>query len=198
MPLNPMNPMEEFMIPPEEMVHLPPPPDRNMQFFWPMSETFSMDTAGFITIYPSYLDSTKSIAKGRRIGSEQAVETPTVEDISLALQQLGIRHVIQPHKGYSRDTSLLWENSGRLKVQPSDEYPTKRRLLVEVASRIVELPSRQKRLERARIAAEEEAKAIEVARAEKAKQQKSTKKQLPSSSAGTGGGSSKKKGKKKR
>ena len=161
-----------------------------------------MDTAGFITIYPSYLDSTKSIAKGRRIGIELAVETPTVEDISLALQQLGIRHVIQPHKGYSRDTSLLWENSGRLKVQPSDDYPTKRRLLVELASRIVDLPSRHKRLERTKLAAEEEAKAIEVARAEKAKQQKSTKKQILSSSAGTsgggGGGSSKKKGKKKR
>ena len=163
-----------------------------------------MDTAGFITIYPSYLDSSKSISKGRRIGIELAVDTPTVEDISLALQQLSIRHVIQPHKGYSRDTTLLWENPGRLKVQPSDEYPTKRRLLVELASRIVDLPSRHKRLERAKIVAEEEAKAIEVARAEKAKQ-KSTKKQqhLPSSSAGTGGtssggGSSKKKGKKKR
>ena len=34
----PINPMEEFMIPPHEQIHLPPPPDRNMQFFWPMSK----------------------------------------------------------------------------------------------------------------------------------------------------------------
>jgi hypothetical protein len=38
--MNMGNPMEEFMngIPPEEMVHLPPPPDRNYQIFWPIRE----------------------------------------------------------------------------------------------------------------------------------------------------------------
>ena len=30
------NPMEDLMIPPEDMVHLPPPPDRNLQIFWPI------------------------------------------------------------------------------------------------------------------------------------------------------------------
>ena len=30
------NPMDEFMIPPEDMVHLPPAPDRNFQMFWPI------------------------------------------------------------------------------------------------------------------------------------------------------------------
>lgn len=34
------NPMEEFMngIPPDQMVHLPPAPDRNYQIFWPIRE----------------------------------------------------------------------------------------------------------------------------------------------------------------
>jgi signal recognition particle subunit SRP19 len=162
-----------------------------------------MDVAGFITIYPSYLDSTKSIREGRRISSLQAVDTPTVSDISQALQSLGIRHVLQPHKGYSRDTTLLWENPGRVKVQPSDEYPTKRRLLVEIAARIVDLPSRKQRLEQAQIAAAEEEKAIEAARAVKQKngskkQQSSASSNSKPSTTGAGGGSSKKKGKKKR
>jgi len=30
------NPMGDFMIPPEDMVHLPPAPDRNFQMFWPI------------------------------------------------------------------------------------------------------------------------------------------------------------------
>ena len=30
------NPMGDFMIPPEDMVHLPPAPDRNFQTFWPI------------------------------------------------------------------------------------------------------------------------------------------------------------------
>ena len=30
------NPMDDLMIPPKDMVHLPPAPDRNLQYFWPM------------------------------------------------------------------------------------------------------------------------------------------------------------------
>jgi len=33
---NGTNPMEEFMVPPEDMVNLPPAPDRNFQMFWPI------------------------------------------------------------------------------------------------------------------------------------------------------------------
>ena len=33
-----MNPMDALAIPPEEMIHLPPPPDRNYQIFWPIRE----------------------------------------------------------------------------------------------------------------------------------------------------------------
>lgn len=33
-----MNPMDDLMIPPEEMINLPPPPDRSFQIFWPISE----------------------------------------------------------------------------------------------------------------------------------------------------------------
>ena len=34
------NPMEEFMVPPKDMVHLPPAPDRNFQMFWPMRKFY--------------------------------------------------------------------------------------------------------------------------------------------------------------
>jgi hypothetical protein len=34
------NPMEDLMIKPEDMVHLPPPPDRNYQLFWPLRTFF--------------------------------------------------------------------------------------------------------------------------------------------------------------
>ena len=33
-----VNPMEDLMTPPEEMINLPPPPDRSFQLFWPISE----------------------------------------------------------------------------------------------------------------------------------------------------------------
>ena len=30
------NPMEDLMIPPDQMVNLPPPPDRTLKLFWPL------------------------------------------------------------------------------------------------------------------------------------------------------------------
>lgn len=31
-----VNPMEALAIPPDEMIRLPPPPDRSYQIFWPI------------------------------------------------------------------------------------------------------------------------------------------------------------------
>jgi len=155
-----------------------------------------MDPTNFHTIYPSYLDSTKSIKQGRRIGIEQAVDTPTVSDISQALQQLQLKHVLQPHKGYSRDTTTLWDNPGRIRVDlsSSDQHSSKRQWLVEIAKRIPALPSRVQRLEQheAQRKAEEAKQAqAKAAAALKQKQIQQTQKQSTKRS-------NKKKGKKKR
>ena len=161
-------------------------------------ESFSMDPTNFFVIYPSYLDSSKTIKQGRRIGAEKAVDTPTVQDISEALASMSIRHVSQPHKGYSRDATTLWDNPGRVRVDPSvlegDLY-TKRSLMVELASIVRELPSRTRRLEvTAAVARAREAKRLEAQEKKKqlARQQHKQKSSQASSR------SNKKKGKKKR
>jgi signal recognition particle subunit SRP19 len=145
-PAMPMNPMEALQIPPTEMIQLPPPADRSYQVFWPLQESFSMDTTSFQVIYPSYLDSSKTVKEGRRLPSGLAVPTPTVSDISLALQTLQVRHVLQPYKGYSRDCQTLWDNPGRVKVNVS-QY-SKKELLRMVAAAVPALPARVQRLER--------------------------------------------------
>lgn len=140
------NPMDAFQIPPTEMIQLPPPPDRSYMVIWPISETFTMDTDSFQVIYPSYLDSKKTVKEGRRIPSSLAVPTPTVSDISLALQALQVRHVLQPYKGYSRDCLTLWDNPGRVKVDISQH--TKKELLRLIAAAMPTVPGRAQRLER--------------------------------------------------
>jgi signal recognition particle subunit SRP19 len=186
-PAMPVNPMEGLQIPTDEMVHLPPPPDRSYKLFWPMHETFSMDTTGFQVIYPSYLDSTKTIKKGRRIGAEKAVETPTVMDLSQAVQSMQIRHVIQPYKGYSRDTACQWDNPGRILVDVSNYK--KKELLHELAIRLPILPDRIARLEREKMEKEE----TEKVRAEAAAAAAAAVKSQPKKIIGKKG----KKGKKK-
>ena len=161
-PTLPTNPLDDLQIPPDEVVHLPPPPDRNYKVFWPIHETFTMDTTGFQVIYPSYLDSTKTVKRGRRIGAEKAVDVPTVLDLSQVLQSLQVRHVIQPYKGYSRDITCQWENPGRVLVDVSNYK--KRELLYELASKVPSLPDRISRLEREK----EEREKAEKERAEAA------------------------------
>ena len=156
-----------------------------------------MDPTNFFIIYPSYLDSSKTMKQGRRIGVEKAVDAPTSQDLSDALASLNVRHVQQPHKGYSRDQTTLWDNPGRVRVDPAvlESGYTKRSLLVELASIIEELPSRIRRLEvMAAVAKAKEAKRLEEQEKKKtqAKLQQNKKSQVSSAR------SNKKKGKKKR
>lgn len=186
-PVMPVNPMEALQIPPDEMVHLPPPPDRTYKVFWPIHETFTMDTTGFQVIYPSYLDSTKTVKKGRRIGMEKAVDTPSVLDMSQVLQSMQIRHVLQPYKGYSRDITCQWDNPGRVLVDVSNYK--KKELLLEIASRVPSLPDRIARLERQKLEREKEEKERAEAAAAAARAQ-------PKKAIASGKVSNKKKGKK--
>jgi signal recognition particle subunit SRP19 len=164
-PAVPINPMDALQIPEDEMVQLPPAPDRSYRIFWPLQETFTMDTTGFQVIYPSYLDSTKTIKQGRRIGVEQAVETPSVMDLSQALQSLHIRHVLQPYKGYSRDITCQWDNPGRVLVDVSNH--TKKELMMKLAEKLPNLPDRIARVERLKIEQQKEEEKRKEAMAEK-------------------------------
>jgi signal recognition particle subunit SRP19 len=154
-----------------------------------------MDPKTFFVIYPSYMDSCKTMKLGRRVGIENSIPTPTVNDISEGLQILNLRHVLEPHKGYSRDPTTLWDNPGRVKVEPTGGQYTKRSLLIELSSIIITLPSRIRRIEV--IAAVEKAKEI------KRQEQQEEKKKLAISSnqpkaSKLPTSKNKKKGKKKR
>lgn len=157
-PMDMMPTMEDFAIKPEDQIHLPPTPDRNYSVVWPIHETFSMKTdEGFQIVYPSYLDARKTVKLGRRVCQEKAVPKPTVSDISLVLQSMQVRHVLQPYKGYSRDSTTLWDNPGRVLVDMSNHR--KAELMLEIASRVPDLPERQQRLKlEAEAAAAEEKK----------------------------------------
>ena len=137
-----------------------------------------MNLHGFSVIYPSYIDSNKTVKMGRRLSKEESVPTPTVTDISYALQQLSIRHAVQPYKGYSRDITCQWDNPGRVLVDipttmviPEGQHSTqnpKKLLLKELAQNIPLLPYRIERLKReaeeAKVREEQERKEREAAR----------------------------------
>lgn len=195
------NPMDELSIPQDEMIELPPPVDKSLSQIWPLSETFTMTYDNFSIIYPNYLDSAKTVKQGRRISAVEAVDKPTVYDIGASLQLLGMRHVVQPYKGYPRDAESRWENLGRVLVDlpksggfdnndvmelgtdgafdvnaENREPLNKKQLLREIAARVPHLTSRLERVarEQALQEAEEKRAQEEAALIHKAASQKTS------------------------
>lgn len=181
-------------------IKLPPKPDPSVSYPWP-SHDYSVlqECDRFHTIYPTYLDSSKTVKLGRRIAKEDAIDRPTVMEISEVLQGMRLRHVIEPHKGYSRDVESRWYNLGRVLVDkkqkgiiPLDErreFANKMELMREIARRIPFCPSRLRRIE--------EEKKAKLNAANQSQQMASTGGKTATTSGGTSS-SKKNKGKKGR
>ena len=84
-------------------------------------------------IWPAYLDAERSRAEGRRVSLELAVESPTVDEIARAVQQIGYDAIVERDKAYSREH---WEPRGRVVVRGTDDS-TKNDLVQAVAAYVV-------------------------------------------------------------
>mmetsp|Transcript_17060 Transcript_17060/g.25064 ORF Transcript_17060/g.25064 Transcript_17060/m.25064 type:complete len:249 (+) Transcript_17060:125-871(+) len=110
-----MNPLADMAQ--QEPIILPTKPDSTTTYFYPRNQAYSMNyknNSNFNCIWPTYIDASKTVKEGRRIGKERSINCPTVEDISEVLQDMGVRHVMQPFKGYPRDVESRWDNPGRV------------------------------------------------------------------------------------
>ncbi|KAH0486212.1 MAG: hypothetical protein KVP17_000094 [Porospora cf. gigantea B] len=97
------------------------------------------DVSRWMTLYPAYVDSTKSRPQGRRVGREDAVADPTSQEVAEALEELGAPHVWE-NKHYSRD--FLQEGRCRVDVTRMALNVTgnkKRALLREIGQKILVL-----------------------------------------------------------
>jgi len=105
-------------------------------------------------IYPTYLDSTKTAKNGRLIGKEASVAKPSVMEIAESLKILRMNHVVQPFKGYPRDTESRWDNLGRVLVDlkgvrmngDENDFTNKKALIKAIAKVIPGLEIRKKRI----------------------------------------------------
>lgn len=53
-------------------------------------------------LYPVYIDSTKTLAQGRKFRRELCIPSPRHQEIRAALQMLGIEHIDEPGKKHPR------------------------------------------------------------------------------------------------
>lgn len=68
-------------------------------------------------LYPVYFDSTKTRSEGRKVSTENAVNSPTLEEIAEAVKQIGYNATIEREVSYPRNPH---QTKGRVLVQASD------------------------------------------------------------------------------
>lgn len=82
------------------------------------------------TIWPVYIDSTRTLKEGRKISKEYAVKNPSINEIRKACYKLQLQPVVDTEKSYP---GLWYEHSGRVAV---DTNMKKNELLKAVADKI--------------------------------------------------------------
>ncbi|XP_069749020.1 signal recognition particle 19 kDa protein [Narcine bancroftii] len=107
------------------------------------------DKERFICIYPAYINSKKTIAEGRRIPIEKAVESPTYGEIRDVCVAAGLSVVVE-NKLYPREWNRDVQFRGRIRVQLKNEdgslcleqFPTRKSIMFYVAEMIPKLKTR--------------------------------------------------------
>ncbi len=96
-----------------------------------------MKDKGKLVIWPVYIDKTRSRSNGRIISRKSSVNEPTLQEIGLAAQKLGMAPEIEADKAYPKS---WWESKGRVLI---DNTAPKTALARKIASTIKEMRSGQ-------------------------------------------------------
>lgn len=107
------------------------------------------DRERWICIYPAYINSKKTIAEGRRIPKDKAVDNPTHQEIRDILVAAGMKIGVE-NKLYSRERSKELLYRGRIRIQLKNDdgspinpdLPTRESIMLHLGQTIPKLKSR--------------------------------------------------------
>uniref|UniRef100_A0AAQ4Q162 Signal recognition particle 19 kDa protein n=1 Tax=Gasterosteus aculeatus aculeatus TaxID=481459 RepID=A0AAQ4Q162_GASAC len=103
----------------------------------------------FICVYPIYINSKKTLAEGRRIPAEKAVENPSCAEIRDVLMAAGLNVYVE-NKMHPREWNRDVQFRGRVRVQVKEEdgsfcmdkFTSRREVMFYVAEMIPKLKTR--------------------------------------------------------
>lgn len=115
------------------------------------------DTSRWVIIYPVYINSKKTLAEGRRIGTSQACENPTCAEIGDCCSHLKLSYAVELEKAYPRDAT----ERGRVRVQLKKEdgslvnaaIPSRKALMHKVAELVPKHMGRNKKADQGSLGA---------------------------------------------
>ncbi|XP_014376590.2 signal recognition particle 19 kDa protein, partial [Alligator sinensis] len=108
----------------------------------------------FICIYPAYLNNKKTIAEGRRIPIDKAVENPTPTEIQDVCAAVGLNVLVEKNKMYPREWNRDAQFRGRVRVQLKQEdgnpclpqFPSRKSVMLYAAETIPKLKTRTQKM----------------------------------------------------
>ena len=130
------------------------------------------DFKTWISMYPAYIDATKSLQEGRRVNRDKCIPGPRLQELMIAGKILGLKFVAIPSKRYPRD----FFNPGKIYLCIEDketgvflnpEITNRDSMYISISKKIAELRADYKAKAEAAAAAEAEAKAKKKAKKEK-------------------------------
>ncbi|KAM4638907.1 signal recognition particle 19 kDa protein [Amazona ochrocephala] len=116
--------------------------------------TSRADKERFICIYPAYLNNKKTIAEGRRIPIDKAVENPTSTEIQDVCAAVGFNVLLEKNKMYPREWNRDVQYRGRVRIQLKQDdgnpclpqFPTRKSVMLYAAETIPKLKSRTQKM----------------------------------------------------
>uniref|UniRef100_A0A8V0Y5V7 Signal recognition particle 19 kDa protein n=1 Tax=Gallus gallus TaxID=9031 RepID=A0A8V0Y5V7_CHICK len=108
----------------------------------------------FICIYPAYLNNKKTIAEGRRIPIDKAVENPTSTEIQDVCAAVGFNVLLEKNKMYPREWNRDVQYRGRVRIQLKQDdgnpclpqFPTRKSVMLYAAETIPKLKTRTQKM----------------------------------------------------
>uniref|UniRef100_A0A8C0BLS9 Signal recognition particle 19 kDa protein n=2 Tax=Buteo japonicus TaxID=224669 RepID=A0A8C0BLS9_9AVES len=108
----------------------------------------------FICIYPAYLNNKKTIAEGRRIPIDKAVENPTSAEIQDVCAAVGFNVLLEKNKMYPREWNRDVQYRGRVRIQLKQDdgnpclpqFPTRKSVMLYAAETIPKLKTRTQKI----------------------------------------------------
>ncbi|VDO42928.1 unnamed protein product [Onchocerca flexuosa] len=109
------------------------------------------DECRWICIYPLYMNSRKTIAQGRRVSKNKAVDSPTAQEIFDILSNAGMKVKLEKQKMHPLDQNRDTNAQGRVRVQLRNDdgslcnqkFPTRMSLMLYACEMVPKLKTRQ-------------------------------------------------------
>ena len=88
-----------------------------------------------VIIWPAYFDQSKTRKDGRRVAKSLSVQHPKIDEVTLAVERLGLAHEVTSESGYPK---ISWVKTGMLLVEKKG---SKEQVIRRIASQLSKIRS---------------------------------------------------------